>query len=245
MNVEGMRSKRLLSVVTAAAAMLGLLAPNVDAAVINTSGGVLSFTASNLIGNGVNVSATGTITSSIVSGNLELAVVLNNTTNLLNVGDNTAIMSFGFGINPNATGVSLVNTTDNGVTGGGGDLNGAALVTQQGSSNIPSLANLEICAFAAVPGNCSGGSVSEGVQAGQSDAFKLVLTGTWGSTVDIAPLGFKFQGTYGSYEFYGRFDEPRVPPGGRVPEPATGLLVLAAAGLGMRAATRKTSRAIA
>lgn len=244
MNFEGMRSKRLLSVLSAA--MFGLLAPNVDAAVINTSGGVLSFTASNIIGNGVNVSATGKITASVVSGNLELAVILNNTTNLLNVGDNTAIMSFGFGINPNATGVSLVNTTDNGTAGGGGDLNSAALVTQQGSSNIPSLANLEICAFGVLNGNCSGGSVNEGVQAGESDAFKLVLTGTWGSTADIAPLGFKFQGTYGSYEFYGTFDQPPVPPGGgRLPEPATGLLVLAAAGLGMRAATRKASRAIA
>ncbi len=127
---------------------------------------------------------------------------------------------------------------DNGVAGGGGDLNDAGLVTQQGSTNIPSLANIEICAFAVLSGNCSGGSVNEGVQAGQSDQFTLTLAGNWGSTVDIAPIGFKFQGTYGSYEFYSSSSTSTTSTtgggnstSGSVPEPGAGSLALLGLGL--------------
>ena len=224
---------------------VGLGGLPVHATVINPAGpgNVLNFSWSNPLLNGVTISGTGSMTASIVSGNLQLAVSLTNNTNLLNPGDNTALMSFGFGISPNATSVSLATPVDNGVSGTGGDLNGAGMVTQQGNTNIPSLQNMEVCAFAVFNGNCSGGSVNEGIQAGQSDQFGLTLGGTWGSTVDIAPIGFKFQGTYGSYEFYSSTSSSTSSSStsstgnsqgsGVTPEPNSTSLALLALGLGI------------
>jgi hypothetical protein len=111
-------------------------------------------------------------------------VTLNNdAANLGSGGDR--LTSFGFGIDPNATSVVL---QDNDLTG----LIAASL------SSIPSISTIEVCAYGG--NNCAGGS-NGGILAGQSDTFTLVLGGTFTSSVNIDPIGFKYQTAAGSYEF--------------------------------------------
>ncbi len=146
-----------------------------------------------------------------------MLVSLNNTSLL----SSNRLTSFGFGIDPNATGVNFIDAADGGMVD-------AVKTTQQGSTNIPSLTGIEICAFGG--NNCAGGS-NGGINGGTSDSFALVLAGTWGSSVNIDPIGFKYQTGFGSFEF-----TTGTPPS-QVPEPAPiallgiGLLGLA---LGLR-----------
>ncbi len=56
---------------------------------------------------------------------------------------------------------------------------------------IPSLAKIEVCAFGG--NNCAGGGNGGIYGAGGSDTFSILLGGTWGTSVDIAPIGFKYQ----------------------------------------------------
>ena len=134
-----------------------------------------------------NLTGFGTLTvSGFNSNSLTLAFTLNNTAPTLGQGGDR-LTAFGFGINPNATGISFFDPQ-----GADGGMVGAAL------DNIPSLATIEVCAFGG--NNCPGGS-NDGIFAGSSDAFSIILTGTWGSSVDVAPIGFKYQTGTGSYEF--------------------------------------------
>ena len=150
------------------------------------------------------------------STSLTVAVTLNNASSPAS----DRLTSFGFGIDPNATAVSFADTAD------GGLIN----VTL---GSIPSLATIEVCAFGGP--NCSGGG-NGGILGGASDSFQLILTGTWGSSVNIAPIGFKYQTGAGSFEF-----TTDRPPPTSVPEPAT--LSLLGAGLIAIGFTRRRRRA--
>ena len=173
-----------------AAAALAFASMTAQAGTISTSGGELDFTFNFDTGAGVIIQGTGEITATLVNGDdLQLVVSLSNDT-VVPAGTNMALVSFGFGIQPNATGVLVQND---------GTLEWEAVLNTGGNTNIPSLQGIEICSFTG--NNCSGGSVQAGLQAGASDTFTLLVAGTFGSTVTIEPIGFKFQGTVGSFEF--------------------------------------------
>jgi len=142
------------------------------------------------------------------------------------------LTSFGFGIDPNATGVSFSDAADGGMIDASLD-------------SIPSLATIEVCAWGGQ--NCSGGG-NGGINGGSSDSFSLVLTGAWGTSVDIAPIGFKYQTGNGSFEFTSG-GTPQAGTGGGetadpvVPEPAT--LLLLGSGLALvavKARSRKSAK---
>jgi hypothetical protein len=126
--------------------------------------------------------------SGFSSGSLSLLITLNNTSPVLT----NRLTVFGFGINPNVVdpagpsdGVTFSDAADGGMVDAKRD-------------NIPSLALIEVCAFSGP--NCSGGG-GGGINGLASDTFTLALNGTWGTSVDIDPIGFKYQTGLGSFEF--------------------------------------------
>ena len=159
------------------------------------------------------------------SNSLALAITLNNTT-VVPAGANAGLVSFGFGIDPNAQSVGF---SDSNITG----MEFAVLTTQNGSTNIPSLQGIEVCAY--TDNNCAGSGQGSAIAAGTSDAFTLTLAslsaGGWGSSVTIDPIGFKYQTTIGSFEFTAGNGTPgpQPPPPPTVPEPNN----LALLGLGL------------
>jgi len=149
------------------------------------------------------------------TSSLTTLIYLSNTSGL----SSNRLTSFGFGINPDATGISFSDTADGGMVN-------ASL------ANIPSLATIEVCAFGGP--NCSGGG-SGGILGGASDTFSIILAGTWGTSVDIDPIGFKYQTGAGSFEF-------TTSSGGSVPEPGTlSLLGLGLLGIGFMRRARKAA----
>ncbi len=56
-------------------------------------------------------------------------------------------------------------------------------------------------------------------------ASLILLGGTWGNSVDINPIGFKYQTGYGSFEF------TTSTSSGNAPEPSTASLALLGLGL--------------
>jgi hypothetical protein len=188
---------RLLGTV-AAAALFGLFSTSSHAILISTSADHnFSWSFDSQSGAGL---LTGTGVMAIAgfnSSSLTVAVVLNNTSSPAS----DRLTAFGFGIDPNATSVTFADVAD------GGMINASL-------SQIPSLATIEICAYGGP--NCAGGG-NGGILGGASDAFQLVLAGTWGSSVNIDPIGFKYQTDFGSFEF--TTDRPPPPPT-TVPEPS-------------------------
>lgn len=149
---------------------------------------------------------------------LNVGVTLNNTSGL----SSNRLTSFGFGINPNALLVSFSDNND-------GGLLDASL------SQIPGLSSIEVCAFGG--NNCAGGA-NGGILGGASDTFSMILGGLWGTQVDIAPIGFKYQTGSGSFEF----TTTDGGGGGQVPEPASlALLGLGLLGLGFARRRKVTS----
>ena len=146
------------------------------------------------------LSGNGTLTvSGFNTHQLTIAVSLNNTSSPAS----DRLTAFGFGIDPNATSVSWLDVSDAGLIN-------ASL------SSIPGLGTIEVCAWGG--NNCAGGA-NGGIYGGASDSFSLLLNGTWGSSVNIDPIGFKYQTGAGSFEF-----TTNRPPPTSVPEPATSAL---------------------
>ena len=147
----------------------------------------------------------GSLTVSGFNSNLlTITVSLNNTSSIGGVGGER-LTAFGFGIDPNATGVAF------------GDVGDGGIIDAKLNQNFPGYATVEVCAYGG--STCAGGG-NGGIYAGTSDSFTLLLAGTWGSSVNIDPLALKYQTGYGSFEF--------SPTTGKLAEPSS----IALAGLG-------------
>lgn len=196
-------------------AAMGLTAANASAALITSaSNNPLNFSWSYTTIAGT-LSGSGSIqVSGFNSGLLSLLVSLSNTS--VDAGSNNIRLThFGIGIDPNATSVGFVDANDGGMVGAG-------------SSNFPAVTQIEVCAFSGP--NCAGGGPG-GISIGGSDTFTINLGGTWGSSINIDPIGFKYQTGRGSFEFTtGNGCLPANAPigfcGVTVPEPSSLPMVL-------------------
>ncbi len=118
------------------------------------------------------------------SSSLTAAISLSNTSQAGGQGGER-LTGFGFGIDPNVSGVSFSDAADGGMIGAA-------------AGSLPSLGNIEVCSRSGP--NCNGGA-NGGIYAGLSDAFSIIMAGTWGSSVDIDPIGIRYQTGYGSFTF--------------------------------------------
>jgi hypothetical protein len=196
--------------------------PGASAALLTLSENTYSFSWSyftgsyDLTGNG-SMTVTGFGTNS-----LSIEITLNNTSPNTGVGGDR-LTAFAFGIDPNATSVTFSDTGDGGMTNAGFVTTGAMPSNVQG---------VEICAWGGQ--NCSGGS-NGGIFAGQSDTFTLLLGGTWGTQVNIDPIGLRYQTGNGSFTF---------PAGNGTSVPEPGSLALLGLGIfGAGLARRRAKRA--
>lgn len=162
------------------------------------------------------------------SSTLTLTVSLANTSAVGGQGGER-LVGFAFGIDPNATGtVGFQDAADGGMVS-------ASWASGALASNVR---GVEVCAFGGV--NCSGGS-NGGIFAGTSDTFRILLSGTWGSSVNIDPIGLRYQTGYGSFTFASNSSSSSS---GNLPEPASASLVGLGLGLlGLGFARRRKSAA--
>lgn len=199
------------------------LSGSAAAIVITSLDTPVAFTITQDIGGGIVLSATGSVrvTSGFNSSSLVMEVILNNASTLNGIPlasiANVRLTGWGFGVDPDATGVTFSDTADAGLIDASLD-------------NLPSLAGIEVCAWGG--NNCSGGA-NGGIQAGNNDAFALILAGPWGNSITFTPLGARFQTAGGSFDFscppfcaVGGGPDPNA-----IPEPQT----LALVGLGILA----------
>lgn len=162
-----------------------------------TAGSTINLTWNNITNTGAgSLTGSGSITvdASSTASNLILDIYLTNTSTVS--GD--VLTAFGIGIDPNATGVSFTQ----GATSAGSSFVDAGLTSQQGV-NFPSYQTVDACAWGGQ--SCSGGGGQGGPQGVLANGgfinFKLNLAGTWGDTVTIDPIAFKYQTQFGSFEF--------------------------------------------
>ncbi|TMH00198.1 MAG: PEP-CTERM sorting domain-containing protein [Betaproteobacteria bacterium] len=213
--------------------MWALLPGSAAAILITTANAPVGFSIVRDVGGGLVLSATGsvTVTGGFNSSSIVLHVVLNNASTLngvpLTPAANVQLSGWGFGVDPNATGVTFSGPF-------------AAGLIDASLDNLPSVAAIEVCANG---GNGCSGAANGGIQAGNSDVFDLILAGHWGNAITFDPLGARFEASGTSYDF-------ACPPycgsvGGdiSVPEPQTLALVgLGLLALGAFAARRRTQR---
>lgn len=210
---------KLVNYAKACLAAAAFVAASSANAVLIGTGGVnpYTFSWSEAVTGGNVLTGNGSMTvSGFNSGLLSITITLNNTSAIGGQGGER-LTGFAFGIDPNATGTpGFVDANDGGMVAAS-FASGALAANVQG---------VEICAFGGQ--NCSGGS-NGGIFAGGTDTFTVLLLGSWGSSVDIAPLGVRYQTGYGSFTF----DVPGGGGGGgKLPEPGTlGLLGLGVLGL--------------
>lgn len=196
--------KNLMAV--AAALLMGLPAVSMATLVSGGSNNPLAFSWSYNTGSSLLTGSGSMLLSGFNSSFLTVSVTLNNTSALGGQGGER-LTSFGFGIDPNASSVGFLDAADGG------------LINAKLGQNFPGIQGIEVCAFGGP--NCAGGG-NGGIYAGTSDSFAIVLGGNWGSSVNIDPIGLKYQTGYGSFEF-----SPNG-GGGNLPEPSS----IALAGLG-------------
>ncbi len=157
------------------------------ALMINTTTSIGTFTWSEIV-KSYTLTGKGSVTvSGFSTHQLILDFMLDNITTPS--GADKTLYAFGFGIDPNASGVSFSGSSYNisGETLTG--MSDAGMVTKVGSTNFKGhpIANIEVCAFSA--NNCSGFGKGAGIAAGTFDAFRLILDsiGTWGNEVNLSP----------------------------------------------------------
>jgi len=163
---------------------------------------------------------------------LAFDITIKNTTVLPPGNFNTNVLSFGFNIDPNATGVTV-----NDVAG-----SSLAATTWEGAlaQTFPAFQTIDVCVWAA--NGCTGGNVNLGLAAGATDKLTLTLTGNFDApsgsdkkyVAMLSDFPLKFQGSWGSFEIPGGgggggCTTPGGCGGGGVPEPTT----LALLGIGM------------
>lgn len=227
--------------IAAVSALFGLFSAVSSATVItNLSNNPLSFTwaysspAGDLTGNGT-LTLSGFNTTQLI-----IDVYLENTSLL----PTNRLTAFGFGIDPNATSVAF------------SEIDSTTGMIDASLNDAHSIKLVEVCAFGG--SNCDGGA-NGGIYGGGNDSFRLTLLnelitttevikynpqnkpiGTetittrtpqlWGNSVDIAPIGFKYQTGKGSFEFYSSSSGGSTGTTGQtIPEP--GILGLLGIGL--------------